>query len=56
MGKKIDSVTLKLQRVGIATGVAQIAVFDVNKNAKKEFGSIFVGAGAGSTYHSDQLQ
>ncbi|MGI0005903.1 MAG: TolB family protein, partial [Nitrososphaera sp.] len=53
VGKKIDSVTLKLQRIDNPTGAAQIVVFDVNKNVKKSFGSILAGVGAGSTYHSD---
>ena len=53
VGKKIDSITLKLQRISHPTGGAQVVVLDANKNIKKEFGSILAGVGAGSTYRSD---
>jgi hypothetical protein len=53
VGKQIDSVTLKLQRIDFPTGLAQVVVLDVDKNIKHSFGNILAGAGAGSTYHSD---
>lgn len=54
IGDKIDSITLRLQRVNFPTGAASVAVFDANMNFKKSFGDILAGAGSpGSNYHSD---
>jgi Tol biopolymer transport system component len=43
VGDKIDSITLKLKRVGTISGTAIIGIFDNSNNVKKPFGTINVG-------------
>lgn len=42
VGDKIDSITLRLQRVGAPTGTAQIGIFNPDLSVKKLFGTIDV--------------
>lgn len=42
MGTSIDSITLKLQRVGSPTGNIEFGVFDANVNLKVSFDSISI--------------
>ncbi|WP_415280592.1 hypothetical protein [Candidatus Nitrososphaera sp. FF02] len=42
VGDKIDSITLKLKRVGTISGTAEIGILDANNNIKKLFGTINV--------------
>lgn len=42
VGDKIDSITLKLKRVGTITGTATIGILDSGNNVKKSFGTINV--------------
>lgn len=40
LGKKIDSISLKLKKVGSPTGMAEIGVFNSDLSVKKLFGTI----------------
>lgn len=51
--KEIDSITLKLRKVGDPTGTAEIGVYDSSRNIKKKFGSISVSSLTG-TYNDYQ--
>jgi PKD repeat protein len=48
-GDKIDSITLRLQKVGSPTGTAEIGVFNENLSVKKLFGTVNV-AGLSASY------
>lgn len=48
VGKEIDSITLKLRKVGLPTGTASVGVFDENRNVKKLFGTLSVSSLTGT--------
>ena len=54
VGKEIDSITLKLRKVGNPSGTAEIGVYDSNRNLKKKFGTLSVSSLSG-TYKDYQF-
>ena len=50
IGDKIDSITLKLKRVGTISGTATIGILDASNNVKKTFGTIDVSKLTTTTY------
>lgn len=56
LGKKIDSITLSLQRGGLPVGLAQVGVFDVNLQPKKLFGTVDVSTLPTTSYVSKEFK
>lgn len=48
VGKEIDSITLKLRKMGDPSGTAEIGVYDSNRNLKKRFGTLSVSSLSGT--------
>jgi hypothetical protein len=55
VGDTIDSITMRLQRIGSPTGTAQVGVFDSNQNVRKLFGTVNV-AGLAASYQDYEFK
>jgi hypothetical protein len=55
VGDSIDSITMRLQRVGSPTGTAQVGVFDSGQNVKKLFGTVNA-AGLAASYQDYEFK